>query len=291
MLTISSFLLTALIGSLVVWLFYDQLKWKQKPPGPRGLPIIGSMHQLGSGSKGPLKTIQEWTEIYGDVLSFNLGQYRVVVLSGYDTIKEAYSMWDFSGRQLLQPFHVIAGGQKRGLLLSEGQAWTEQRRFALRTLRDFGFGKKSMESLMQEDVTELIENFKENQAKPMVPNRKFGTAVFKSLWNIIAGERFSYGDPRFQTVMDGISSVVGSASIAGPVFFLPWLTSLFPQRTGWSEFQKSILRAKQFIYGYIVEHQKTFQRDNIRDYIDVYLKEIEETKDPNSSFYKETGGK
>lgn len=88
--------------------------------------------------------------------------------------------------------------------MSEGQGWTEQRRFALRNLRDFGFGKKSMESVIHEDITDLMENFKEHNGKPFVPHRKFSTAIFRSLWTIMSGERFPYGDPRFQSVLDGL---------------------------------------------------------------------------------------
>ena len=32
-----------------------------------------------------------------------------------------------------------------GIIFSRGRAWTDQRRFTLRVLRDFGFGKSSME--------------------------------------------------------------------------------------------------------------------------------------------------
>ena len=45
--------------------------------------------------------------------------------------------------------------RKQTVILSEGRTWVEQRRFALRTLRDFGFGKQGMEEMTQEEVIGL----------------------------------------------------------------------------------------------------------------------------------------
>lgn len=42
-----------------------------------------------------------------------------------------------------------------GLGLLEGKDWKEMRRFTLRCLRDMGFGKRSMEGMMQEQVQEI----------------------------------------------------------------------------------------------------------------------------------------
>ncbi len=44
-----------------------------------------------------------------------------------------------------------------GLVYSSGSEWSEQRRFALRTLKDFGFGKKSMEELIVFEVQKLCK--------------------------------------------------------------------------------------------------------------------------------------
>ncbi len=43
-----------------------------------------------------------------------------------------------------------------GVLYGNGKTWHEQRRFTLTTLRDFGFGKESMEELIEAEAAELV---------------------------------------------------------------------------------------------------------------------------------------
>ena len=94
-----------------------------------------------------------------------------------------------------------------GLTASEGEQWVAQRRFALRNLRDFGFGKKSMESLAQDDIIELINGFKKEVGHPIETNRRFSTAVLSSLWNIIiAGQKFVHDDPKFEEVLTKLNA-------------------------------------------------------------------------------------
>ena len=40
-------------------------------------------------------------------------------------------------------------GNYTGIMFSQGQEWNEQRRFSLRYLKDFGFGKQPMEELIK----------------------------------------------------------------------------------------------------------------------------------------------
>ena len=42
--------------------------------------------------------------------------------------------------KLLEARQMPHGNEVPGLLMSNGKTWSEQRRFTLRTLRDFGFG-------------------------------------------------------------------------------------------------------------------------------------------------------
>ena len=51
-----------------------------------------------------------------------------------------------------------------GLIGASGTEWKEQRRFALRHLKDFGFGRSSMEEIILEEFNELAEMLKTKAA-------------------------------------------------------------------------------------------------------------------------------
>lgn len=87
---------------------------------------------------------------------------RVTVINNYKLIQEALRRDEFLGRPDFQSWILRNYGYKnRGVLFTDGSNnWREQRRFALRTLRDFGFGKQSMDGLLIDEVQELVQLFK-----------------------------------------------------------------------------------------------------------------------------------
>lgn len=82
-----------------------------------------------------------------------------------------------------------------GIVNTEGEHWEELRRFSLRQLRDFGFGKTSMEDLVMAEVNELIEIWKESEGKPVSSVKdQLLFAVVNALWTITTGKRHSQKD-------------------------------------------------------------------------------------------------
>ena len=51
----------------------------------------------------------------------------------------------------------INKGHSPGIVFSQGVYWKELRRFLLRNLRDFGFGKSEMDVVFQEEVSNLCQ--------------------------------------------------------------------------------------------------------------------------------------
>jgi hypothetical protein len=82
-----------------------------------------------------------------------------------------------------------------GLLNSDGENWERLRRFTLRQLRDFGFGKNSMEETIMVEVNEFLDILNAQGEKPLDKvKEKLLLAVVNSVWSISAGSRYKQDD-------------------------------------------------------------------------------------------------
>jgi methyl farnesoate epoxidase/farnesoate epoxidase len=118
-----------------------------------------------------------------------------------------------------------------GVLMISGDVWKEMRRFSIRTLRDFGFGKqKSMESSIQEELGVLTECLLQEMAAGdgIVKMKQFFTVfVLNNLWSMITGVRFSHEDAKLRDLLVLIDKEIKSnaiGSVGGPMY----LYSAFP---------------------------------------------------------------
>lgn len=82
-----------------------------------------------------------------------------------------------------------------GVLNSSGKLWLEQRRFTLRTLRDFGFGKQTQQNLALEEVRDMVDRLKASEGKSTLLYNTFDLPTVNSLWTIMTSKRFLPDDP------------------------------------------------------------------------------------------------
>uniref|UniRef100_A0A8C9KPR5 unspecific monooxygenase n=1 Tax=Serinus canaria TaxID=9135 RepID=A0A8C9KPR5_SERCA len=133
------------------------------PPGPAPLPILGNLLQVKPSNLA--KTLQKLSEEYGPVFTVHLGSDPVVVLHGYDVVKEALidRADEFAARG-----HMPIGDRTNnglGIIFSNNELWLQVRRFSLTTLRNFGMGKRSIEERIQEESDYLLEEINKTKEK------------------------------------------------------------------------------------------------------------------------------
>uniref|UniRef100_A0A672IPN3 Uncharacterized protein n=1 Tax=Salarias fasciatus TaxID=181472 RepID=A0A672IPN3_SALFA len=281
---------TLILGGLIVVLVWlvglkSRRRWSL-PPGPTALPIVGNLLVLDK--KAPFKTLK----IYGPVMTVYMGPNRVVVLVGYDTVKEALvdQADDFTGRGPLAFMVRITYNflSNKGLGISNGERWSQLRRFTLTTLRDFGMGRKGMEEWIQEVSSQLIDRIQSTKAKPFDPTFFLSCSVSNVICCMVFGERFSYDDDQFLQLLQITADTIKFGSS-------PWgqLYNVFPGLMEWlpgrhHKVFADIEKTRSFITKKIQAHRETLDPSSPRDYIDCFFNRINQEKDnPTTEFHED----
>ena len=110
-----------------------------------------------------------------------------------------------------------------GIIFNNGAAWKEQRRFALRSMRDFGMGKLSMEGRIQGEAEQFVIELKKQSGQKLDLQYLITKAVSNVICAIVFGHRFDYGDPAFLKSINKINEVMLSAHLANLAIAVPIL--------------------------------------------------------------------
>ena len=143
--------------------FHHFRKVKSLPHGPFSVPILGTLDIFTnySGTATSIVFNEKWFGFKNWCTIF-LGPSLVLVLvTEFKLAKELFAKEEFSGRPKHYWHEHVKGyhGRNLGITNSDGPKWTEQRRFALKHLRDLGFGRKSLDSVMVCEVDQVIDKF------------------------------------------------------------------------------------------------------------------------------------
>lgn len=102
----SSFMLVFVIVLLVVRCLQLLREATSLPPGPWGLPILGSLPFL----KGDLHLhYRDLTKKYGSLISTRLGSQLIVVLSDYKMIRDLFRKEELTGRPKTEFSNILGG--------------------------------------------------------------------------------------------------------------------------------------------------------------------------------------
>ena len=78
-------------------------------------------------------------------------------------------------------------GNLSGIMFANGKTWQEQRRFCLKQLKDFGFGKVAMEPLILEEVSKTVNMMSKEAGKVTSMKLKLNVSILNALWHILTG--------------------------------------------------------------------------------------------------------
>ncbi|CAH2245834.1 cytochrome P450 2K1-like [Pelobates cultripes] len=215
-----------------------------------------------------------------------MGMTKMVVLTGYETVKDALVNHadEFGERPEFPIFHKIDNGA--GLVFSQGENWKVMRRFTLTTLRDFGMGKSSIEEKIIDECDHLVLQFQSFNGKSIDNTVTIISAIANIIVSIVLGHRMEYDDTAFLKLM---SLTVENIKLVGSPMIS--LYNLFPNFVGLfpgshKTVHKNMKELNDFITETFVEYLKELDVNDQRSFIDAFLiRQKEEENNPKTYFH------
>nr|XP_060623361.1 cytochrome P450 2J4-like [Anolis sagrei ordinatus] len=277
--------LVTLIPRLILRYLKQLWSYRHYPPGPLPLPVIGGLWRLGI--RLSQDTFTKVAECYGDIYTLWIGHIPMVVLSGYQAVKEGLiDHSDDLADRPVTPF-IEAALRGRGIAFSNGHTWKQQRRFGQMTMRKLGLGKKGMERQIEEEAHQLAKTFSQAKGQPFDPSVPLTKAVSNVICALVFGHQFSTEDENLQKMLETLDWGLqfGGSFFHALYELFPWLMKHLPGP------HKKALAAMDMVISLVKKEVKNHKEEQSlhepQDFIDFYLLQIEKTNDNLYTTYDE----
>jgi cytochrome P450 len=224
-----------LVVSLIALYLLDLFAHARRglPPGPRPLPLIGSLHLLGDQ---PHRSLAGLAKIYGPIMSLRLGSVTTVVVSSPGAAREFLQKHDavFANRSV--PDAVGDHARNSVPWLPHSPRWRALRK--IMTTELFAPHRlDALHGLRREKVQDLVDHVRRQAAQEGgAAAVDVGRVAFTTALNLLSRTIFSRdltslddhgGSKEFQEVVTEIMETAGSPNLSD---FFPTLAPVDPQR-------------------------------------------------------------
>ncbi|KAK3083803.1 hypothetical protein FSP39_003408 [Pinctada imbricata] len=276
-------LVLTIVFIFLSWLWEKTRREKQWPPGPPTIPFVGN---LNINMADLLTEFKKLRQQYGDVYSLVLGSQTVIVVNGLDTLKELFIKHGDVVSNRSDSIIISKISEYKGIAGSSGSLWKEHRTFALSTLRDFGFGRRSMEVKIVEEVEAFLASISSTNGQPFNISPLLHTSVSNVVCSVAFGRRFEHDDTHFKELTNAISENLSNSTISGVLTFLPFLRFIPGDPFKYGKVMANVKKVYSYIQRVIDEHKQSFDKDKdeATNYLDVYLKRQQQDNGTESTF-------
>ncbi|KAI3953421.1 hypothetical protein MKW92_029087 [Papaver armeniacum] len=249
-------------------------KWRL-PPGPRTVPFLGNLHQLGNDL--PHISLKKLSDKYGPIMFLKLGSVPTLVVSSADVVKEIFKVHDvvFSNRPVLYAPKRLTYGYSDIAFAPYGVYWREIRKTAILELLS---AKKirSYRAVRKDEVALLIDSIR----KSSVPVNLSETFVC-FMNNVVCGVAFGgvkyylgedgdAGKNKFYEMLRELQDLFAGFSIAD---FFPSMGWIHKFNGLDARIKKSYRKLDEFFNRVIDEHIKADKssKPDVEDLVDALL--------------------
>ncbi|KAK4422732.1 Geraniol 8-hydroxylase [Sesamum alatum] len=278
---VSSFFLLCSLLTLCIYFFLTTVKIKTKrlPPGPTGLPVLGSLVTIGNR---PHESLSKLAKTYGPLMTVKFGMIKIVVVSSAEMAREIFQKNDqaFSGRPAPEAV-VAAQDYDMSMVWSSGLSphWKKLRKICnsqLFTAQRLDASQELRQVMMQKMIEQVDEARHARQPLDV------GWLVFGTTLNFLSNTMFSSdmfdmksdATTELKELIGDLIELVGKPNVAD---YLPFLKPFDPQgiRRGLTLLYERLRRLLDGIIERRIK-RRAFESERYGDFLDVLLDHTEE---------------
>ncbi|XP_030559401.1 probable cytochrome P450 304a1 [Drosophila novamexicana] len=276
------------------------------PPGPPRLPIFGSyLFMLLIDYKYLHKAaliLSKWYK--SDIIGLFVGSFPVAVVHSGEGVREILNNQAYDGRPPLFLSKMRDPGDcVRGIFFQEGILWKEQRRFILRYLRDFGFGRRfdQLELIIKEEITDMLDMIRngpryEHEHHLVKPGGYrvqlpllFNPFSANSHFHIVYNERLARSEMAklVKLVQLGLQFQRNADDYGRLLSIIPWIRYIWPEASGYNKLNEANLYVRAYFSEFVDRHIDSYDECSERNFLDLYIAEMKKGLPEEYGFNRE----
>lgn len=241
------------------------------PPGPRKLPIVGNLHQLGSL---PHRSLTRLSKQYGQIMFLQLGSVPTLVISSEDVAREVFKGHDltFSGRPVFYAVKKLTYNCSDVSFGAYGDSWRELRKLVIlellssKRVRLFESVREEEVKLMLDTITSYPGPVNIGELALLLANNVVCRVTFGKKWQAEGGG----GKSKFHETVHEIQSILGGFCVADLFPQIAWFNRL----NGFKAKVEKNFRELDKLYNEVIEEHRDPKRpkSDHEDLVDVLLR-------------------
>ncbi|XP_023543272.1 cytochrome P450 CYP736A12-like [Cucurbita pepo subsp. pepo] len=263
-------LAVALVGVALLWRSWLHRGPNQLPPGPRGLPILGSLHLLG---KLPHRDLRALSQKYGSIMYMRLGLVPTIVVTSPQAAELFLKTYDsvFASRPFLLASKYISYGQKNLGFAPYGSYWRNMRKMCTLELLS-NVKVNSFRSMRREEVGLLVDYLRDAAKNRAVVNlsSKICCVITDMTCLMVFGKKYAdqeFDERGFKSVIQEALQLVAIPNLGD---FIPPIAALDLQ--GLDRRSKAVSKIFDgFLEKIIDDHLESKHENKTKDFVDVML--------------------
>ncbi|ONK57597.1 uncharacterized protein A4U43_C09F2120 [Asparagus officinalis] len=184
--------LASLLLLLLLLLIHKGKQHHKLPPGPKKLPLIGNLHQLGST---PHRSLWLLSQKHGPLMHLQLGPRPTLVVSSAEMAREVLKTHDldFCSRPHLIAPNKYSYNSSDISFAPYGEYWREMRKVC--TLKLFSAKRvESFRGIREEEVSLTLQSISSSSSKPINLQKAMVSLANNIICRIAFGKKYQDGE-------------------------------------------------------------------------------------------------